>query len=224
MPVTHIGNLDIDVNALTPFEGNPRRGAVNEIAESIRSSGQYRSIVVRREGERLTILAGNHTWRAARQVGLASIRCDIIECDDVEAKRIVAADNRLGQLGGYDTDALLSLLGDLPDLTGTGYTDDAVAAILAGTTPDLPPGYGDQDPFDSIGDADSSDGSLDGRDRQRENPLGTPVVSYQIVFDNDAQQATFHAYLRWLRTRYTHVETIGARIAEHLSAEVLGGE
>jgi hypothetical protein len=142
--------LDVlPLGALQPFPGNARRGDVDAIAESLATFGQYRSLIVRQadDGSHV-VLAGNHTAQgilrlaqydagqldevygegtAARLGGgvRPEARCEIITCDDGEARKINAADNRLAELGGYDDAALLAQLSALAgDFTGTGWTEE----------------------------------------------------------------------------------------------------
>lgn len=117
----------VDVSTLTPYPGNPRRGNVSVIASSLATLGQYRPIVV--QSATRYVLAGNHTLAAATMLGWDSIDVAWVDCDDATARRIVAADNRTSDLGGYDTEELLALLDDLPNLDGTGYEDDEVERL-----------------------------------------------------------------------------------------------
>jgi hypothetical protein len=128
--------------ALNPYHRNPRRGDVGAIVASLRASGQYRPIVVNKgtlTGRPSEVLAGNHTVAAFAELRKAEpgnkqwdrVDCWVIDVDDETATRIVAADNRIAQLGWIDDTELLRLLDDLPVLDGTGYTDDDVADIRA---------------------------------------------------------------------------------------------
>ena len=128
-PVTDLTVHQIGVEDLRPFDGNPRIGDVTEIAKSLRKSGQYRPIVVRRDT--MEILAGNHTWKAAKHLGWPTIAVTFVDgIDDEQAKRIVLADNRYADLGEYDEAALLDLLNSMSDLTGTGYDGDFLNALI----------------------------------------------------------------------------------------------
>lgn len=130
--ITYLGTHDIPLTALDRFPGNARRGNVEAIRSSIRRHGQYRSLIVRpTSDDRYVIVAGNHTYDAIRAEGHPTARCEIIQCDDDQARRINLADNRLGELGSYDNDALAELLSYLDgDLEGTGYTQDDVEALI----------------------------------------------------------------------------------------------
>lgn len=134
------------VDDLQVFAGNPRRGAVEAIAGSLAKHGQYRPIVVNagtHTGRRNEVLAGNHTLLAARQLGWGHIDAAIIDVDDDTARSIVAADNRLADLGDYDDTALYELLSSVEDLEGTGYTNSDLEALGLALNPQV--GTGDPD-------------------------------------------------------------------------------
>jgi ParB-like nuclease domain len=118
----------VDPSQLRLYPGNPRRGELEAIKDSLRRHGQYRPIVAnRRTGE---VLAGNHVLLAARELGLKELAVAFIDVDDEHAKRIVAVDNRTSDLAGYDPESLAALLSSLPDLAGTGYGDADLSKLL----------------------------------------------------------------------------------------------
>lgn len=126
-----VENFPLD--ELQQYHRNPRRGDVKAIAESLRVRGQYRPIVVNvgsLTGRPNEILAGNHTWLAAESLGWETIQATTVDVDDAEAAQIVAADNRLADLGGYDDAALAEVLQLAGDLAGTGFTDSDLASLL----------------------------------------------------------------------------------------------
>ncbi|WP_234790571.1 DNA modification methylase [Mycolicibacterium fortuitum] len=137
--IGHAGRMA--VGELTPFAGNPRRGNVDVIAQSLAASGQYRPIVVNEgtlTGRPSEVLAGNHTLHAARKLGWAEIDVWLVDVDDETAKRIVAADNRTADLGDYDAADLFRLLDSLDDLDGTGYSDVELERMRRDLMPDEP--------------------------------------------------------------------------------------
>lgn len=109
----------VEITSLKPYPKNPRRGDVDEIAQSLKVNGQYKPIVVNRRDQ--TILAGNHTWRAARSLGWTHIAVSYVDVDDYGAQKIVLADNRTSDMSSYDDTKLLELLESLPTLDGTGF-------------------------------------------------------------------------------------------------------
>ena len=124
---------DFAIGDLQQYHRNPRRGDVKAIAESLRVRGQYRPIVVNvgsLTGRANEILAGNHTWLAAGSLGWQTIQATTVDVDDAEAAQIVAADNRLADLGGYDDADLAEVLQLAGDLAGTGFTDSDLASLL----------------------------------------------------------------------------------------------
>jgi DNA modification methylase len=120
--------LRVPVRTLKPFPGNPRRGDLDRIKESLAANGQYRPIVVNRRT--MEVLAGNHTLRAARELGWAEIAATFVDADRELARRIVMVDNRTNDLAGYDDVALAELLSGLPELDGTGYDEAALSRLL----------------------------------------------------------------------------------------------
>lgn len=124
---------------LRTFHKNPRQGNVAVLVNSLRVNGQYKPIVVNRgthTGRECEVLAGNHTLIAAREAGWEDISVVWVDVDEDHAARIVAADNRVADLGTYDEAVLADLLGGLPSLEGTGYADSDLAALLGGADAD----------------------------------------------------------------------------------------
>lgn len=111
--------------------GNPRRGDVSKIAESLARFGQLKPIVVDSDG---VILAGNHTYQAARQLGWSEIAAvTASELEGAERTAFALADNRLSDLATYDDDALVAMIREVDeatgDLSGVGYDMDDLAEL-----------------------------------------------------------------------------------------------
>ncbi|MGV9181823.1 hypothetical protein [Arcanobacterium canis] len=126
------------ISELSTYYKNPRSGNVDAIAESLEKNGQYRAIAVNAgtfTGRKNEILAGNHTFLAAKSLGWETIDATVIDVDEQTASSIVLADNRLADLGSYDEDTLADLLASLDDLAGTGYTDDDLADFIDADEP-----------------------------------------------------------------------------------------
>lgn len=121
----------VAVTDLKPYANNPRKGNVKVIAESLKTYGQYKPITV--NSRTREILAGNHTFQAAVELGWETIDVTFVDVDEETAGKIVAIDNRSSDLGEYDNEKLLELLSSIPDLDGSGYeqTDlDDLKALL----------------------------------------------------------------------------------------------
>lgn len=110
---------------LEPHPGNPRRGDVEAVRESLRRFGQVRPILV--NGNR--IVAGHHVVLAATEEGwthVATLAGDF--ATEEEARAYLIADNGTHDRGDYDWRALRAQLEQLAQadagLTGTGYAQD----------------------------------------------------------------------------------------------------
>ena len=120
----------VPLDELHTYPHNPRRGDVNLIAESLQVSGQYKPIVVQKSTD--FILAGNHTFLAAKQLGWSVIDIVRLDVSDAAARTIVLTDNRTSDIATYDDAALLELLGDMDDLSGTGYSQADLDELIQG--------------------------------------------------------------------------------------------
>lgn len=135
-----------EIKDLKIYHQNPRVGDVEAIAQSLQVNGAYKPIVVNKgthTGRPNEVLAGNHTLKAHRllvergESQWATIATWVVDVDDEQAARIVLADNRTADLGSYDNDDLLELLGSLDDgLEGTGYDEGYIDALLGANIPD----------------------------------------------------------------------------------------
>jgi ParB family transcriptional regulator, chromosome partitioning protein len=69
--------VEADIDRLAPNDFQPRVNAddrrLRELAESIKANGIIQPIVVRRDGDRFQIIAGERRWRAARVAGLLRV-------------------------------------------------------------------------------------------------------------------------------------------------------
>lgn len=179
--LTTVGTQPVSLEDLTPFPGNARRGNVGLILDSLRANGQYKPLTVRRHGETLTILAGNHSFLAllrheedgrdaCADWELSNDRpcqlcinvdkddptalAHLIECDDATARRINVVDNRAADVGDYDQQALDAILATFDgDLVGTGFTPSEAELFTA-----LPPAEAplSSDRLPEPGDAEQS--------------------------------------------------------------------
>jgi ParB family chromosome partitioning protein len=69
--------LDVDIDLLTPNSYQPRGqmddARLEDLAASIRSNGVIQPIVVRKDGDKFHIIAGERRWRAAQRAGLLRV-------------------------------------------------------------------------------------------------------------------------------------------------------
>lgn len=122
----------VPIDDLKPHPKNVRQGDIGAISESLKSHGQYRAIVAQRNTQH--ILAGNHTWKAAKALGWKEIAVHYLDCDDDTALRILVADNRANDLATYDDTALAELLKEIDatelGLDGTLFDGDALDQLV----------------------------------------------------------------------------------------------
>lgn len=78
-PATPTETTQVALSELLEFEGNPRRGNVEEIEKSLRAHGQYRALVVQRSTMR--VIAGNHTLAALRGIGAEHALVHLLDVD-----------------------------------------------------------------------------------------------------------------------------------------------
>jgi ParB/RepB/Spo0J family partition protein len=127
-----ITKLSVDIDSVEPHPRNVRQGDVGAISESLEHNGQYRPIVVQRSSNK--ILAGNHTWKAAKALGWKKIAVTYVDVDDEKALRILIADNRTNDLASYDNSALAELLTELATteqmFEGTGFDGSDVDDLI----------------------------------------------------------------------------------------------
>jgi DNA modification methylase len=127
-----IEHLAISIDELQTHPSNVRQGDVGAICESLKAHGQYRPIVFQQSTKR--ILAGNHTYKAAKALGWQHIAATPIICDDQQALRILLADNKANDLATYDEPELIELLKQLVDtsegLLGTLFDEDELDNLI----------------------------------------------------------------------------------------------
>lgn len=129
IPPTTINAQTVPITQLKTYPGNARTGDIGAISESLHTLGQYRPIIANSNGY---ILAGNHTYQAAKLLGWKEIAVTYIDVDETQAAKIVLIDNRTADKATYDTDNLKKLIASIPDYVGTGYGPDDAHEILTG--------------------------------------------------------------------------------------------
>lgn len=123
----------VPVEHLVVHPDNPNQGDLKAVMDSIRAHGFWGTIIANRRTRH--VLAGNHRFEAAQQVGLASVPVSWVDVSDEMEKRILLADNRIGELAKRDDAKLAELLADLQatdeGLGKTGYDDDDLEKLIA---------------------------------------------------------------------------------------------
>jgi DNA modification methylase len=154
----------VDLDRLATHPRNPRRGNIGRLEQLIDANGFHGALLCQRSTG--FILAGNHRMLAARARGLTELPVLWVDVDDGEALRILLGDNRASDDAAYDDETLAALLSELEatdaGLTGTGYTDADLEALLnrigvdvaptGSTEPDDAPPLADGPPVSKLGD------------------------------------------------------------------------
>jgi ParB family transcriptional regulator, chromosome partitioning protein len=91
------GPLLLDIDLLDPSPYQPRtrftESALEELAQSIRSSGIIQPLVVRKIGTRYQLIAGERRWRAAQRAQLQRVPVVIREVGDEQALELTLVEN-----------------------------------------------------------------------------------------------------------------------------------
>ena len=125
---------EVGVERLRPWEGNPRinEHAVDAVAQSIRSFGFNVPILC---DQNMMIVAGHTRWKAAKRLGLQSVPVIQLEMTDVQRRAFALADNKTGELAGWDYGRLEKVLEELAatkvELPSLGFSEAELQALLS---------------------------------------------------------------------------------------------
>ena len=96
-PVVSGGPQHVDVDLIDPSPYQPRvrfrEEALEELAQSIRSTGIIQPLVLRPVAGRYQLLAGERRWRAAQRAGLLRVPAVLREVRDEQALEITLVEN-----------------------------------------------------------------------------------------------------------------------------------
>jgi ParB family chromosome partitioning protein len=97
-PVTSPGgpfHVDIDLIDPSPYQPRTRfaEAALEELAQSIRTSGIIQPLVVRKIGQRYQLIAGERRWRAAQRAELMRVPAVVREVGDEQALELTLVEN-----------------------------------------------------------------------------------------------------------------------------------
>lgn len=182
---------------------NPRRmkdAEMEALRRSLRFFGAVEPVVVNRRSKH--IVGGHQRVKAAQAEGIGELPVVWVDLDDPSEKQLNLALNRIG--GEWDEELLANVLRELDALGAnvevTGFSSDEVDRIILAAL--------DDEDDDENENPDQPDGDGSGG-----------AHTFQIIFDDLAQQEHFFRFVAWLRKRYTDSETVAAKlcvfIAEH---------
>lgn len=96
-PMGAPGYQEIGVHLIEPSPYQARREItteqLNELAESIRSEGLLQPIVVRKQGEKFQLIAGERRWRAFQQLQIRSIPARVVEASNASSAALGLIEN-----------------------------------------------------------------------------------------------------------------------------------
>src|SRR5690348_3883389 len=88
---------EVDVDAIVPGPMQPRthfdEGALEGLADSIRTQGIIQPLLVRRTADRYELIAGERRWRAARLAGLSKVPVVVKDVADKDLLEIALIEN-----------------------------------------------------------------------------------------------------------------------------------
>jgi len=126
-----IQEFAVPIDSVESHPRNVRQGDIGAISVSLEAHGQYKPILVQRSTN--YIIAGNHTWKAAKYLGWQNIAVQFLDLDDDKALRILLADNRSTDLASYDEHALAEVLSEFArsyDMKGLLWDQDDLDELL----------------------------------------------------------------------------------------------
>src|SRR4029077_7239536 len=87
----------VSLASVVPSPLQPRKDfapdALQELVDSIRQHGIIQPLIVRQAGARLELIAGERRWRAAQEIGLATVPVIIRSANDLEVLELSLIEN-----------------------------------------------------------------------------------------------------------------------------------
>lgn len=181
----------LSVSDLVPYARNSRTHSeeqVAQIAASIKEYGWTNPVLIDAKG---TIVAGHGRVMAAKKLGMEEVPCIRLgHLTPAQVQAYVIADNKIALNAGWD-DAMLAeelqaiMEGGELSVSVTGFSEEELASILADAEED---------------------------DQPSEKGLGSPVIHYDLIFDNEEQQAHWFEFIRALKAKWPDSDTIAQRV------------
>lgn len=91
------GELEVDIDLVEPNPDQPRtnfkKDELEELANSIKKNGLLQPILVRKEGEKYQIIAGERRWQACKNLGMKKVPIRIKEVSEEETIILALVEN-----------------------------------------------------------------------------------------------------------------------------------
>lgn len=219
--------LSVPIDAITTYPENVRDGNVTAIAESLAKYGQMKPLVVQESTG--YIVAGNHTYLAAKMLGWEKVAIVRVDMDERTALGYLLADNRTSDLGTYHRDKLVKTLGSLADagwLEGTLWSADDLDDLFYQTEAaitEAEPFHGtfaiSQDELDKFKERGAAPAAETGAKRFREVPLLLREEDHRAFIENVVALEAHYGTSGKVATIIEAVRREAARINGPLRAE-----
>jgi len=186
----------MDIEDLKPYENNPRnitKTAIDAVAKSI-AENDFNSVIV--VDKNLEIIAGHTRVLAAKSLGYKELPVMVSNIDELQAKKLRLLDNRLTELTEWDSEKLLIE-------SYSAELDEDYQAMFAPLMRD------DMSEFD-LSDDDYVDNEM--------TTYNNAIIQYNLVFDNEQQQADWYTFLAKLKEQYPNEETHAARVQMYIKS------
>lgn len=144
---------EVTLSELRPYEKNAKihgAGQIEKLKASIEEFGFLTPCLI---DEEYNLIAGHGRVMAAKELGMETVPCVFVEgLTEAQRRAYILADNRLGELGEWDMELVMSELEELNDmnfdieLTGFEMPDDE-PEIIEDEIPEKP-----QEPRSKVGD------------------------------------------------------------------------
>jgi len=87
----------ISINLIKPNEGQPRKNfdqeKILQLSESLKEHGIIQPILLKKDGESYTIIAGERRWRAAKAAGIKEVPAIIMDLDEKAVLEVSLIEN-----------------------------------------------------------------------------------------------------------------------------------
>tara|TARA_S200002703_G_scaffold127057_1_gene113665 strand:+ start:1833 stop:2429 length:597 start_codon:yes stop_codon:yes gene_type:complete len=193
----------INPNELKPYYQNPRKNLnVDKVATSIREFGFQQPIVV---DSAMVVVVGHTRLEASKELGLDKVPVLVADLPPEKAKAYRIADNKLNEGSEWDYTKLHKELGELLDvnyeLENLGFHEKELEDFITHT---------------------DTESLKEGIETVENKSVSGVVIQYNIIFDNDEQQQTWFNFIKFLKSNYPNMDTIGERLTEYIKSHGQG--
>ena len=189
-----------NLERLQPYEKNAREHSEKQIAQiaaSIVEFGFLNPILVDSNDG---IVAGHGRLSAAKELALDEVPVVVLDhLTESQKKAYILVDNKLAENATWN-EALLQ-----EEIVALNLQDFDISVL----------GW-DEDEIREIMEFDADETNNDDDDSEGTRGLGEPIVSYNIIFDDEQQQQKWFDFLKDLKEQYPDESTIAEKIIQFI--------